>query len=217
MFATGIIGVDQLEEHAQRNAMLHSRYLKWEAILRNLVLNDLIAEEHWAQLEVHYRWLSAFAHATQTGYDLIERECGHPSWGKRGRSHLLGELALLYAATFAVDELQWFCEFVDKRAHMIELSNRTAIDRSISQVRALTGYFWWPGSSPDDFDRVTEANHRAWKAYQPGEGDGWPSPPDPASLADADIGYYVDPYDRLKRMHEGFNEITTGLGYSPPW
>jgi hypothetical protein len=33
MFATGIIGTDQLEAEAQRNATLYSRYLRWEAVL----------------------------------------------------------------------------------------------------------------------------------------------------------------------------------------
>ena len=113
-FATGVIDIAHLVDHAQRNATLYSRYLKWEAILRNLVLNELIASEHGLQLEVHYRWLSAFAHPTQTGYEIIERECGHSSWGARHRSHLLSELVVLYAATFVADELHSFCEFVDK-------------------------------------------------------------------------------------------------------
>ena len=96
----------------------------------------------------------------------MERECGHPSWGVRKRSHLLGELVLLYAATFAAAELHSFCQFVDKRPQLIEFSNRAEIEAAISTARAVTAYFWWPGSSPTLVDRVIEANHRVWKEFQ---------------------------------------------------
>lgn len=216
-FASGIIDVEQLKDHAQHNASLHSRYLKWEAILRNLVLNGLIAPEHDVRLEVHYRWLSAFAHSTQTGYDIVERECGHPSWGVRKRSHLLGELVLLYAATFAAAELHSFCEFVDKRPQLIELSNRAEIEAAIGTVRLAAAYFWWPGSAPSVFDRVTEANHRVWREFQRNGRTNWPAASDPASIPDEEVGYYPDPYERLKSMHQGGVEVTTGLGHRPPW
>lgn len=178
-------------------------------------MNGLIDEAHGPQLEAHYRWLSAFAHATETGYDTIDRERGSPSWGGRRRSHLLGELVLLYAATFAADELQWFCDFVGARPHLIKLTNRTEVDAAIERIRDVTAYFWWPGTPPTQLDRVEEANHRAWKSYRPG--DTWPTAPDPASLANDEIAYYPDPLERLKKMHDGFTEMTTGLGFSPPW
>jgi hypothetical protein len=79
------------------------------------------------------------------------------------------------------------------------------------------GYLWWPGGRPTAYDRVAEANHRAWRSFKPGEGKGWPIAPDPASLSDDDIGYYSDPLERLTKLHSGFREMTTGLGYVPPW
>ena len=216
LFATGVIGTDQLEAEATRNATLHSRYLKWEAVLRNLVLNGLINETHAPQFEAHYRWLSAFTHATQTGYDTVDREGGsNRSRGGRRRSHLLSELVLLYGATFAADELQWFCDFVNRRQHLITLTNSAEIEAAIGTVRALTAYLWWPGSAPTLLDRVEEANHRAWKAFSPG--GTLPTAPDPSSLTDGEIGYYSDPLERLRKMHSGFRELTTGLGFTPPW
>ena len=86
--------------------------MKWDALVDNLILNALIEPEQGPQLDVHFRFLSAYTHPTWSGYEAIDRERGHhPSmWGGRPRSHCLGELALLYAATFAVGEVRSFVE-----------------------------------------------------------------------------------------------------------
>jgi hypothetical protein len=40
---------------------------------------------------------------------------------------------------------------------------------------------------------------------------------DPATLPDAKVKYYSDPMERLVRLHQSSQEMTTGLVFRPPF
>ncbi len=63
---------DRLREWASKNSGLYRDYLRWSSLVGNLHLNDRIDERESLQLEVHYRFLSAYVHATATGYDYVD-------------------------------------------------------------------------------------------------------------------------------------------------
>lgn len=161
--------------------------------------------------------MSAYTHPTWSGYETIDRERGHPSmWGGRPRSHCLGELTLLYAATFAVGELRSFAEFVDQRPGLVERTNRADIDDGVAGAEAAASHVWYPGGQPSEYDRFQEVNRRVWTEWR-AHPDTLPAAPEMASIPAEEIAYYRDPLRRLIDSHSPTSEMTTGCTYRPPW
>lgn len=205
---------DRLREWARTNSGLYRDYLRWSSLLENLRLNGRADESESMQLEVHYRFLSAYAHATPTGYEYVEP--GRAGLFIRSEHwHAITELALLYACSIGISELRSFVEFADRRPKLI-LNNRADVIEACDSVSDLTAYLWYPRvGQPTDYDYVQEANRRAHRSRKPGQ---WGQPPDhPRSIPSNEVSYYADPLKRLAALHTGGNEITTGLGFQPLW
>lgn len=214
-FFDGIGDLADHEKWARVNRDRYRDFLRWEAMLDNLVLNELIPEHERVRLEVHYRFLSAFTHATRHGYDTIGRSESAPS-PFRPSSHHLSELALLYVAAIAATELKSFCEFVDRRRELIGFANRSEIGSLLDRLQLVGGHLWYVGQMPSEFDRFVEANKRVWQTWD----TSGPIPADrqrPGDIPPHEIGYYTDPLDRLHQMHIGGNEMTTGFSHRPMW
>ena len=139
LFHDGIGDVEQIKRWARDNDALYRSHLRWSALAANLVLNDLVDSRQQVALGVHYRFLSAFTHATATGYELIDRHTANPSWGRHRPSHVLGELVLLYVANIAHDELRVWQASVDARPGLITLANRPRSTESSSCPSSLLG------------------------------------------------------------------------------
>lgn len=193
---------------ARQNQALYGSYMRWSSICHNLDLSSLIRPGEILQLHVHYGFLSAFTHATQTGYDLHLR----PHAGGPPAEHVLSELSLLYVCTIAIAELDAWATYIDKRPLMLDAVSPIIVDL-LDELRPKVSYFWFLGGRPQDFDRYQEANRRAHPLLLTGRR------PEiaPNQLSDADVGYYDRPLERLQRLHTGETEGTTGFGYRPLW
>jgi hypothetical protein len=204
---------ERLREWARRNRSLYHRYLKWSAIVDNLELNDRLEEREGVQLAVHYQFLSAFVHATGTGYRLIDQTAALET--PDAHRHMLAELALLYACSIAVIEIRSLQEFVKRRPH-VEFLNGDELERFCSTVTSDAGYFWFPRiGAPSSYDFVEEANRRASDdvlGHAPSA-----NAIAPAQIPADEVGYYRNPLKRLASMHFGAREISTGFGYMPLW
>lgn len=193
---------------ARRNQSLYGSYMRWSSICHNLELSGLVRPGETLQLQVHYGFLSAFTHATQTGYDLHLR----PNPGGPTLDHVLSELALLYVCTIAIAEIDTWANYIGRRPQMLAPLRPSLVD-VVDGLRLIVSYFWFLGGRPQDFDRYQEANRRAHPLLLAG---GRPEIA-PHQLVDADVGYYDHPLERLQRLHTGENEGTTGFGFGPPW
>lgn len=182
--------------------------MRWSSICHNLELSGLVRSGEILQLQVHYGFLSAFTHATQTGYDLRLRF--YP--GGPPQDHVLSELALLYACTIAVAEIDAWATYIGRRPQMLAPLAQTVVDLT-EDVRSTISYFWFLGGRPQEFDRYQEANRRAHPLLLAG---GRPETA-PHQLADSEVAYYDNPLDRLQRLHAGEREGTTGFGFAPLW
>jgi hypothetical protein len=152
--------------------------------------------------------LSAFAHATNSGYEIGQRSLP----GRPTAHHIATELALLYAGTIAVNEMEVWRHYISELAHLIaELPTSTEARRS--EAEALLAYFWFLGGAPQQFDYFQEANSRAHPLLLEGRR------PEvlPTGLTQADVRYYSNPYERLARMHNGEQEMMTGFLHNPMW
>jgi len=202
-----------LAEWATRNRGWYDRYLKWSSIVDNLTLNSRVTAEQAIQLGVHYRFLSAFVHATDTGYDMVN---GRGAVRQESLSrHLFGELALLYLCVIAVAEMLAFFEFVDARPKVF-LEGRDSMNADCAEVAAMTSYLWFPRlGAPTVFDRFEQANrsaHDGGRGVFPFAGARRPN-----EFADDEVGYYRDPLERLGHLHQGLREFTTSFGFDALW
>ena len=206
------MNVDDHVELAKTYEDMRSRRLGWDHLKNHLTLNGLSNEAESIQLDVHYRFLSAFVHPhSEKAWNLVAGR-NLPSTMPH-YDHYASELVLLYVCTLAVTELKAFAKMTSQRPK-VELSGWGEVDRLIVATERLTSHFWFPGGTPHQFDRVSEANNRGLSS----EGKFVPRTerPHPADLADDEIRYYRDPLRRLIGLHSSFNELT-GFHYVSPW
>ena len=200
--------IEDLESWARRNQAVYGSFLKWSSMLWNLQLSGLVTAADLVQLQLHYAFLSAFAHSTtgRRNGGALARPGGPPV------DHVLGELVLLYAIVIAVAEAHTWSTYIERRPQLL-----TPLDQSLTQqlteVSRIVDHFWFLGGSPQPFDFYEEANRRAHPLLLKGEQPTFT----PATISPAEVGYYSNPLDRLSRMHIGENEMTTGFGFSPAW
>lgn len=200
--------LDDRVEWAARNQALYGAFLRWRSLCSNLRLNDLTSEVELVQLQVHYAFLSAFTHATSSGYEVNHRaRPGSPS-----ARHLFGELALLYVIAITIAQTDAWTAYAKRRPHLL-LTPRPDILRAVDRGREVISYLWFLVGEPQEFDRYQEANRRAHSRLLSGHGPAVR----PDELGPADITYYGNPFDRLARMHTGEREATTGFAFAPAW
>jgi len=204
---------ERLKEWASRNRSTYRRFLRWSAIIDNLQLNELMSNRQALELETHYRFLSAFTHATTAGYRALDRQ-RRSSGAQSLHEHLLGELVLLYVSAIGATELRSFTTYVDARPQL-ELRTRTDVERVVSAAVQAIGYFWFPRlGSPVSYDFFEEANRRA---YPNGRFERDEHAPRPEEIPGADVSYYANPLGRLEQLHIGGTEVATGYSHSSLW
>lgn len=175
---------------------------------RNLLLNHLLTERQALQLDVHYGFLSAYAHpASDSSYELIY---GHNMPAPIGLpDHYSGELVLLYVITLALEELTSFARMT-RRAPKAGLHDWAKVEAEMTAASAATDYFWFLRGSPQALDRINEVHVRLARRKLP-----WKAAPlDPLSLPVSRVRYYRNPLTRLVELHRGWREMTTGLGFA---
>jgi hypothetical protein len=165
-----------------------------------------------SKLEVHYRFLSAFVHPLADVTDVLY---GRNNFNIPSSDHYSSELVLLYVIAIAVEELRHFRE-MNQRHPAIEIAGWQGTDELCENVWHETSYLWFPGQKPHLYDRIQEANRRAFRVLQQATPQGRQLI-DPMSIPDEEIRYYRDPMHRLVDLHSGFQEIMTGLSFTSPW
>jgi hypothetical protein len=197
---------------AKENALIYHSYLDWRSIKKNLLSNGFADETVIRQLEVHYRFLSAFVHPISNITELIY---GRNVFDTPTYDHYSSELALLYVIAFAVQEICNFREMT-LRYPSVGISEWQTTESLCGEAWDRISYLRFPGHPPHQYDRIEEANRRAFRNSK--AAGGIPSQvEDPASIPDNDIGYYRDPIARLIALHSCFGEVTTGLRFISPW
>lgn len=200
------------ERWSRKQQGLYSEGLQWKRLKENLAINRLFDEKQLAQLNVHFRFLSAFVHPVSEAYTLLYGS-NTPAKSK-AYDHFASELVLLYVNILGVRELRAL-QLMTTHEPTVGIRGVDDLDGRVTEAERVSEPLWFPGGTPHEFDRVQEANHRGLV-----DGHhvpvGTPGRLRPEEIADDEVRYYRNPLVRLRKMHHSVNEMT-GFPYVSPW
>lgn len=204
----GVLTGDEMRALASQNQDRWHDYLRWSALLENLVANDLISKVDCQRLGVHYRFLSTFAHPVS---NTQRRLYGRQLDGREPHyDHYASELALLYVITFAALELENYRDGV-RKALGVDLPDAQETDRDLRAARNVTNYFWFIGTNPNGWDFHAQANRLAIQRMRDGNiGEVGAQEP-------ADAPFPTDPLLRLIQQHRNSHGRVEGMEFVSPW
>ncbi len=209
------LDAEEATEAAKRHKAWYEHFLRWSALISNLRLNRLATDAELFQYELHYRFLSAFTHATDWGYGRIRRGevllLGPPH---DKEAHILGELTLLYSAHVAATELETLVRYCDNRER-VRLDKDDNVRAVIHRARAEAAHLWFPPASPTAWDLNNEANHRSFKTWA--DRDDSYEPMRPQDVSPEEVAPVPDQIKRLGQLHVPSTELVTGNTYVPSW
>lgn len=198
-------------EWAEHAAVTWRRYFVHDKVLKALDANHLLPGRLAIQVDVHYAFLSGFAHPSKRGYEAFQSRNVPDRLGDF--DHYGSEIALLYVVTIAAAELEIYAR-MSRRHPRLELVGWDAVESDIRDARLAASYFWFLGGEPQRLDRIDTVHTPRGEEERPR----WGRPRrDPNKLRDREINYYADPLDRLVRLHHGWEEMATGLVWQSPF
>jgi hypothetical protein len=213
----GLLDVDKRVQQARQQKTLWEQHLKWSSLTESLERNSFYSADEVQQLQVHYRFLSAFAHATDAAYDLAYPR-GILGGNPPVYDHYSSELALLYVNAIAARELDALLEMTE-HPPAVDVPARDELMAVAGSSRQVSRHLWFPGDEPHGYDRVVEANRRVWRHYRESKdlsaARNRAVPPE--ELAPEEVSYYNNPHQRIVQLHQSFAEMTTGFAYRSPW
>ena len=200
---------EHVEDWANEAAAAWRRWFVHDRVMKGLRVNRLLprCEVH---VDVHYAFLSGFAHPSKVGYEALY---GRNTPDRMGTfDHFASELCLLYVITIAAVELEAYGRMT-RRTPAIGLSGWDDVMLDVREAQLASSYFWFLGDGPTMLDRI-DTVHTPRAREKPKFGR---RKIDPAQLPVARIRYYSDPMERLVRLHQSSQEMTTGLYFQSPF
>jgi hypothetical protein len=198
-----------LQQWAEQSASAWRYLFRHDAVMKALRVNRLLVGRH-IQVDVHYGFLSGFAHPSKKGYEAI---FGGNSPDRMGSfDHYASELLLLYVVALAAAEIEMYGQMA-RRVPRIVLRDWDDVLREVHEAQLASSYFWFLSGVPEMFDRI-DTVHTPPGNWKPK----WGRPKvDPAAITPLRVRYYRDPLGRLVKLHQSFQEMSTGLVYRSPF
>jgi hypothetical protein len=197
------------EDWAKESAAAWRRWFTYDKIMKALRVNRLLPglEVH---IDVHYGFLSGFAHPSKRGYEAVY---GRNYTDRMGSfDHYASELALLYVITIAAAEVEIYGRMT-RRPPRLGLAGWEDVESDVREARLASSHFWFLGDGPTILDRI-DTVHTPPGRTKPK----WDRPRvDPAALPADRVRYYADPLDRLVRLHHSFQEMSTAVYFQSPF
>jgi hypothetical protein len=197
------------QDWAASAAAMWDQYFVHGRVMKATDVNHLLPGRLRMQVDIHYGFLSGYAHPSKKGYEAFHG-LNHPD--RLGDfDHYGSEIALLYVITLAAAELEIFMRMA-RRQPRLGLRDADAIATEVRDARLSSSYFWFLGGEPQVLDRVDTVHTPA------GEDPKWGRPRrDWRKLRDWDVQYYADPLDRLIKLHHSWAEMSSSLVYQSPF
>lgn len=180
------------------------------AVMKALRVNGLLIGKH-IQVDVHYGFLSGFAHPSKRGYEAIY---GGNSPDRMGSfDHYASELVLLYVIAIASAEIETYGRMA-RRAPRLTLRGWDAVMLEVREAQLAASYLWFLSGGPEAFDRIETVHTPPGDAPRLKWG---PPRRNPAKIRPTRVHYYRNPLDRLVKLHLSNREMSTGLVYQSPF
>jgi len=211
--ATGFQDPESIAAWAAGSAATWSQHFTYRNLRKNLDINYLLRPRLGVQVDVHYAFLSAYVHGAKKAHELVY---GHNIPNNLGDfDHFASELALLYVIVIAAAELEVFGRMAH-RSPRLPLHDWHAVTSEVAMARAASNHFWFLSGEPHIYDRIHELDTRT---PRPRAGKAFVRPPrlDPLTLDPSEVRYYVNPLDRLVKLHHSYHELMTGQVYESPF
>lgn len=198
-----------LQQLAEEQAAAWRFLFRHDAVMKALRVNRLLLGLT-IQVDVHYAFLSGFAHPSKRGYEALY---GHNLPDRVGAfDHYASELLLLYVIMLAAAEIEVYRRMA-RRAPRLTLRDWDVVTAEVRGAQSAASYFWFLSGGPEMFDRIDTAHTPLGNVRLK-----WGRPKvDPAAIATARVRYYRDPLRRLVKLHQSYQEMSTGLVYRSPF
>lgn len=198
-----------IKQWAEESATLWRLVFRHDKVMKALRVNRLLLGRH-QQVDVHYAFLSGFAHPSKRGYEAIY---GGNTPDRSGQfSHVASELVLLYVIVLAAAELDIWTAMA-KRPPRLVTDGWEQVEFEVREAQVASSHLWFLSSEPQPYDRI-ESVHTPRGNTTPK----WGRPAvDPAALPTKRVRYYRDPLERLGKLHESWHEMATGLVHRSPF
>lgn len=194
---------------AEEQASAWKFLFRHDAVMKALRVNRLLLGRH-IQVDVHYAFLSGFAHPSKRGYEAIFGENTPDRMGMF--DHYASELLLLYVIALAAAEIEVYGRMA-RRAPRLVLRDWDGVISEVREAQSAASYFWFLSGAAQMFDRIDTAHTPPgnWKPK-------WGRPKvDPAAIKPIRVRYYRNPLGRLVKLHQSYQEMSTGLMYLSPF
>jgi hypothetical protein len=197
------------QQWADESASAWRHLFRHDAVMKALRVNRLLLGRH-VQVDVHYGFLSGFAHPSKRGYEAI---FGGNSPDRMGAfDHYASELLLLYVIVIAAAEIEIYGRMARRNPPLV-LRDWDDVQMEVREAQLAASYFWFLSGEPTTFDRIdtvhTPPGH--WKPK-------WGRPRvDPTAIRPVRVRYYINPLERLAKLHQSYREMSTGLVYRSPF
>lgn len=198
-----------VKQVADESAKQWKYVFRHDAVMKALGVNRLLQGQH-VHVDVHYHFLSGFAHPSKRGYEAIY---GGDTPDRMGLfDHVASELVLLYVIVIATAELEMWGKMAH-RAPSLVMANWDQILMEIREAQDAASYFWFLSGSPQAIDRI-DTTHTPVGNAKPT----WERPAaDPSAIESTRVRYYRDPLSRLTKLHQTWSEMSTGLEHRSPF
>jgi hypothetical protein len=199
----------QMQKFADEQASAWRYLFRHDAVMKALRVNRLLPGQH-EQVEVHYAFLSGFAHPSNRGYEAVYGR----NWPDRMGSfdHYASELLLLYVIALAAAEIEVYGRMA-RRDPRLNLRDWDVVTAEVRSAQADTAYFWFLSGGPTMYDRIDTAHTYPGNARPKFGGPRV----DPSAIRPVRVRYYRDPLNRLVKLHQSYGEATSGLVHRSPF
>ena len=198
-----------MQQLADEQATAWKYLFRHDAVMKALRVNRLLLG-HTIQVDVHYAFLSGFAHPSKRGYEAVY---GRNIPDRMGMfDHYAGELLLLYVIVLAASEIEIYGRMA-RRAPRLTLRDWDTVLAELREAQTAASYFWFLSGGPGTVDRIDTVHTPPGNVRLK-----WGRPRvDPNTIAVNRVRYYRDPLQRLAKLHQSYQEMSTGLVYHSPF
>jgi len=160
---------------------LYSKYMHIDAIIKNLVLNNLISKTQEDYVRIHYNFLSSYTHPTKEMFQF-KRENTAGFITSDIPEDVIKEQILLYICRLQYHLLKILLERIEKYNPNAKIQD---YKDHINILDSITSHFWFIDNNPTKYDiTVSEQMKRMAKTFAGKE-------------TDEIIMYYENPLQRL--------------------